>query len=480
MKTENKYDVVIVGAGIGGLTCGCYLAKKGIKVLIIEQQSRVGGYCGSFKRNNYTFDIGVHYFGSFRKKGFMDTLYNELSLNDYVKISRFDPTDILVFPDFKVNIKTNISETIEELKNIFPEQYKNIDLFFNFILKARFEVLYTSFRNMTMSHILNKYFNNNKLKAFFNILLGNIGLASSSVSAVAASIMFRDYVFDGGYYTKGGTQTFVDAFAKVFKKFNGHLVVNKKVKKILLTSTKNIYGVGVDSEDSIQAKYIVLNSNPRNMRFETTHNKEIKVFENHKRLIPSCSAFIIYIGLNQNLKTIYKNCHNVWYSPTYNQDIVYSKKNRKNLTLKNDFVFCSIPSLHDTSLAPEENESGHIIVLTTYGISNYLHENKDYIADSLIKRVEKIMPKFSKYIKTRAIATPYTLERYTSNCKGALYGWASTPEQSNRNEFPMKTDLNKFYIVGHWATLDSGQGGITMSAYTGKQVARNILREITK
>ena len=49
----NKYDVIIIGAGIGGLTCGCYLAKAGLKVLIIEQHNKPGGYCTSFERKGY-------------------------------------------------------------------------------------------------------------------------------------------------------------------------------------------------------------------------------------------------------------------------------------------------------------------------------------------------------------------------------------------------------------------------------------------
>ena len=55
-KIDNKYDVIIIGAGIGGLVCGCYLVKAGLKVLIVEKHYQVGGYCTSFKRKGFTFD----------------------------------------------------------------------------------------------------------------------------------------------------------------------------------------------------------------------------------------------------------------------------------------------------------------------------------------------------------------------------------------------------------------------------------------
>ncbi|HDY75934.1 MAG TPA: NAD(P)/FAD-dependent oxidoreductase, partial [Candidatus Marinimicrobia bacterium] len=59
-NSQNTYDAVIIGAGIGGLVCGCYLAKAGMKVLIAEQHSKPGGYCTSFRRKGFTFDAAPH------------------------------------------------------------------------------------------------------------------------------------------------------------------------------------------------------------------------------------------------------------------------------------------------------------------------------------------------------------------------------------------------------------------------------------
>ena len=58
-KAEDEYDVIIVGSGIGGLTCGALLSKRGYKTLILEQHYLVGGYCTSFSRNGFTFNVGV-------------------------------------------------------------------------------------------------------------------------------------------------------------------------------------------------------------------------------------------------------------------------------------------------------------------------------------------------------------------------------------------------------------------------------------
>ena len=67
------YDAVIIGAGVSGLVCGCYLAKAGMKVLIAEQHFKPGGYCTSFKRKGFTFDAAAHSFGSYREGGNMNS-----------------------------------------------------------------------------------------------------------------------------------------------------------------------------------------------------------------------------------------------------------------------------------------------------------------------------------------------------------------------------------------------------------------------
>ena len=53
---RNNYDVVIIGAGIGGLVCGCYLSRSGLKTLIVEKNVLVGGYCTSFEKSGFVFD----------------------------------------------------------------------------------------------------------------------------------------------------------------------------------------------------------------------------------------------------------------------------------------------------------------------------------------------------------------------------------------------------------------------------------------
>ena len=102
------------------------------------------------------------------------------------------------------------------------------------------------------------------------------------------------------------------------------------------------------------------------------------------------------------------------------------------------------------------------------------------IADKAIKKAEQIMPDFSKYIDVRVIATPHTFYRYTYNKNGAMYGWASTPDQIDKSIFPQKTPIEGLYLTGHWCTNGLGQGGISGVSYSGRHISRAIIKRFNK
>ncbi|HIH97352.1 MAG TPA: NAD(P)-binding protein [Thermoplasmata archaeon] len=79
-KKENEYDILIVGSGIGGLTCGSLLSKRGYKVLVLEQHYQVGGYCSSFQRKGFGFNTGVEDVSGLWTRGIVNHFLKELGL----------------------------------------------------------------------------------------------------------------------------------------------------------------------------------------------------------------------------------------------------------------------------------------------------------------------------------------------------------------------------------------------------------------
>ena len=130
---KNKYDVIIIGAGIGGLFAGNFLQKMGIKTLVLEKEHQVGGCCTSFERKGFTFDAGAHLFGGCGKRNMLGLFMKQIGLS--VGFIQLDPTDILNFPGEKIKISSNFNEYIALLISLFPEEKDAIRSFFKELFK---------------------------------------------------------------------------------------------------------------------------------------------------------------------------------------------------------------------------------------------------------------------------------------------------------------------------------------------------------
>src|SRR3989338_3180573 len=121
-QSENKYDVVIIGAGISGLIAGNYLAQSGLKVFIAEQHYAVGGGCSYFKRNGYTFECGAHSLGSCRNPdGYLYKIFNELGIYDVLDIKRAECSDTLISNKYTINFSDNASQMASSLAYEFKQ-----------------------------------------------------------------------------------------------------------------------------------------------------------------------------------------------------------------------------------------------------------------------------------------------------------------------------------------------------------------------
>ena len=101
-------DVIIIGAGMAGLTCGCLLAKKGLKVLMIEKNQKVGGCCTSFQKDGFSFDLSVQSIGECHKGGRIWRLLEEIDLLDQIRFIPLEPAREYHFPDRKVSQSSNL------------------------------------------------------------------------------------------------------------------------------------------------------------------------------------------------------------------------------------------------------------------------------------------------------------------------------------------------------------------------------------
>jgi len=129
MASKSDYDAIIVGAGIGGLTTGCLLAKTGHRVLILEQHFKVGGFVTSYQRKHYPMDV-VHAIGGLSKGAAIDRIFSFLNLYDRLCFNEIEKVFIYRFPECNIDCYTSITRYQDELKRHFPDQSSSVEQIF--------------------------------------------------------------------------------------------------------------------------------------------------------------------------------------------------------------------------------------------------------------------------------------------------------------------------------------------------------------
>ena len=167
-KTGSKYDAIIIGAGIGGLTCGSYLAKAGKKVLICEQQSKLGGCCTSFKRDGFTFEASIHWLNECEKGGVIYKTLEDLGIQDKIEFVRFDPVHRIIGRDFELVLSSDLAKFEEDLVSMFPAERKSIHKFISKSVGiAKHPLRMLRYLKKANEEFIDSFFHDQKLKKIF-------------------------------------------------------------------------------------------------------------------------------------------------------------------------------------------------------------------------------------------------------------------------------------------------------------------------
>ena len=466
--SKNVYDAIIIGAGISGLVCGCYLAKAGMKVLVVEQHDKPGGYCTSFKRKGFLFDAAAHSLGGYGEGKNFRQIITELGIDKMVRITRLDPFDIVIAPDFKITFWNDTKKTINDLIKIFPKEKENIHNYYNYYhnLASGSQFENAKLKDKTFGSFLRSYFSDNTLiSAISYPIFGYGGLPPSLMHAFTGTKIFNEFLIDGGYYLEGGMQTLPNAFAQVIEQNNGTLLYSRLVKRILC---KNNIAVGVElsSNESYASKYVV-SACDITQTFKTFlggDRVDKQLLDKLNSFTPSISTFILYIGIDKPFEELPAPGTNIWFLPDYELDSMFDSITHGNCqNFGGGYMFRVSPD-RKTILA---------FYITSFKTSLFWKQNKKKIAEELLTKIEKHIPNLREHIAYFDAATPGTLYRYTLNYHGANYGWAPSQSQLFDPDFRQKTFIKGLYLTGHWTAQTHGIPGV---AYLGHSTAKLILK----
>ncbi len=471
MVEKYDYDAIIIGAGIGGLVCGCYLAKAGLKTLIVEKNAKPGGYCTSFMRNGFHFDACVHALSSLREGGILKKILVDLEISNRINFHIIQPSDIIVTPDTKIKIFHEVAKTIDEFQRSFPAEKNQITKLFNHILHSN---LLLSFRNKTFKDLLNDYFTNKSLKAiFYYISLMCLGVSPSKTSAFVACLLFREFIFDGGYYPIGGIQKFPDMLLNRFSELRGNIILKHKVKKIGIGNNKVSY-VSLDNEKRISTRYLISACDAKQTFFELIEkdNVDLSFKKRLNSLLTTSSYFLVYLGVSNKFKKTNDFNSNIYLIGDYN---FAGKDNIDRPMFLRNAIIHSVPKFRDFA---NKNNQTSICIASNISYKKYWSKKtREILSNKLIKLSSKIIPDLSKNIIFKITATPLTFNKWTGNWHGAAFGWAGIPEQFGSPDISQYTQINNFYRTGHWCNQSSG---VSLVANCGRTTADLIIQRERK
>ena len=471
-------DVIIVGAGIGGLVCGSLLAKRGYNVLVLEQHQRVGGYCTSFRRGDFTFDGGVESISGLGPNGPLRWLLMELGYNPEELFVR--TREALIIGGEWIDIPEDFNDFIDMLCERYPGEADSIRGFFSEVERAyremyreveivgsplppsliaevlgveyllRYPAEHPTFYKLlssgvTLSEILNRYFRDEGLKTLLSLLPSAYLGTKPGETALSSALPIYGYYIDGGYYPRGGSQRLADLLAEAVERYGGRILTGRKVDSIIVERGK-VKGVEV-GERIFEAPIVVLNVNAMNLIHLIGEGNLPRYYVSHlKSLKPSVTAFMVYLGLDMDLSPY----------PALIKSV-------------DDGIGIVINSNLDPNLAPEGCSSLSIVKLLPpeayeefgeRGTREY-RERKRAFAQELIEKADNLLPGIKQHILIQDAATPKTFERYTLNPRGAIYGLDQSKDAPERPYF--KTPIKGLYLTGASTFPGGGIEAVTIS-----------------
>jgi phytoene dehydrogenase-like protein len=465
---SNNYDVIIIGAGISGLVCGCYLAKAGMKVLLIEQHNIPGGYFTSFRRKGFLFDAAAHSFGNYREGGHVRKILTDLGVPELASIKRCNPSDMVIAPECMVTYWNDVPSTIAGLVNIFPHEEKSIVNFFKFIATAGISD-FVKLKDKTFDFILRQFFSDSRLRSVIALpVFGNGGLPPSRIHAFSGIKIFSEFILDGGYYTEGGIQALPDALAHIVIRNGGTITYKNRVEKILIQNGA-VIGVELENHEELHGRFVVSAGDMRQTYAMLIGDQFVdnEVRKHLDTMTPSLSTFILYMGLHERPKDLPKAGVNSWFLSDWDLDATYTRVERCDFSDVGAFMFRVSPD-QKTALA---------FIGAPYYSSSFWKENKRKLADDFFARIEYFIPGLKEQVVYIESASPATLQRYTLNYQGAAFGWAKTPSQTSAIMECKSSRLPGLYFTGHWTSIGFGLPG---TCYSGYETAHRILKKETR
>ncbi|HEY32820.1 MAG TPA: NAD(P)/FAD-dependent oxidoreductase [Dehalococcoidia bacterium] len=491
-------SIIIIGAGIAGLSAGCYAQMNGYNTHIFEMDTKPGGVCTAWKRKGYTIDGCIHWLvGSGPASNFYH-IWEELGIiknhtfidhDEYLRIigkegkyfalysdpdrlekhmKELAPEDSGVIEDFIKGIRKGIGFDMPSDKA--PELYNPFD-----VVKMLFQMLpymgyMRKWSKLSAGEFASRFKNSFMREALLAIAEDVPDLP------MLALVMPMAWVYQKtAGYPLGGSLEFSRTIEKRYLDLGGEVSYKSPVAKVMV---ENDRAVGIRLADGTEhhGDIIISAADGHTTIFDMLEGKyindKIQGYYDNLALFPP----LVFVAFGVN-RTFDELPHSVsGFNLPLDEPITIAGKELSRLTL-HVYNF-------DSSLAPEGKTVIRVMISTVFDYWDELYKDperykaeKERIADQVIAQLSKHFPGLAEQVEMRDVATPVTWVRYTGNWRGSYEGWMMGAESFRMRMSKTLPGLENFYMVGQW--VEPG-GGLPPAAMSGRNVTQIICKKDKK
>ncbi len=491
------YDVIVIGAGLSGLTAASLLAKRGVKVAVIDRAYCPGGSCGVFKRDGASFDQGSAMLYGFGEKGFNPHRFVFNCLEEPFDVIRHDMLYCVNFDGHRVRFWADIDRFADELAAIFPSERDAIRRFYRDLSRLYEHVMvenpnyatadeadrktslrsllrhplsyarFLSYLNRDARSLLAKYFTDPEIFKFFDKLTSTYCYTNLKESpAILAAVMFVDNHIGGSYYPAGSTLFLPGRLEKVIEAGGGDLIMEREVTRILFQDGKPC-GVALDNGESLYAPNLIYSGTVWNLygklidpQYTTPERRQWAASQ-----VPTLPSVVLYARVARSVL------------PPDTQPIEFLVGNLDEID-ENE-VTAYLFSIDDRTLCDEDS---HVTMAIGPSLEDWASASPERYAElkekerqRLIDVMEKRFPGFRAGLRYAEIATPRTIERYTLKNGGAVAGPKQMLGQHMFRRLHTRTEWESLFCCGESTVMGTGTPTVTTE---GLSAANAVLKRL--
>lgn len=494
----SRKKCIIIGSGLGGLSCGFMLARNGFDVTVLEQHSRIGGCLQCFSRDGARFETGMHFIGSADPGQTLHRLMRYLKL-DSISLDRLDTSayDVVSLAGERFRFANGRERFIDTMSAYFPSQRDNIvryrDLIDNVanassLHSLRFaqndEAISSYYQNVSINSVMDSIFDDAAIR---NVLCGNLPLYAGrkDMTPFARHAFIMDFYNNSAFRIVGGSDIIASSLARSIEGYGGEVRTCSKVSGICCDDS-HATGVEINDSEFMPADIVIADIHP-NRLLELIDSRLIRpAFRKRILSIPNTTAgFTVYLRFRPSAVP-YLNSN--FYA--YDNPSPWGCEEYDEATWPKGYLymhFCHEPQ-------PRFAQSGVILAymdmkdVARWKGSSVGHRGEDYEdfkrhkAEALIDRVEKDFPGLKEGILSYYTASPLTYLDYTGTESGSIYGIAADVTLGATGRVSHKTKIPNLLLTGQNVNSHGMLGVLVGSILTCSELlsAEYLLKQINE